>query len=258
MFPLDSDSISISVGPKDETVDKCILKIDPKKHGFENAQGDRIKKSNVAEWTVDVPDVRLGLSGPTGSGNYYSNIEFCIMVHRNFLYYVWKVLAIVYLLILSLFVIFVMDPVEEFGDRISIVLTLFLAVCFFVCCEALPKVPYLTLLDKLMLLAFCFIFLGGLETVIARFHSFKVDEISLWLFPTVYFSINLYYLGKGLRYRFLLINDKDSEAYKAQTNMESTMKHVKENETSSSSTSLGSKVDEDEIEVSSIELKNIS
>lgn len=109
-----------------------------------------------------------------------------------------------------------------------------------------------------MLLAFCFIFLGGLETVIARFHSSKVDKISLWLFPTVYFSINLYYLGKGLRYRFLLINDKDSEAYKAQTNMESTMKHVKENETSSSSTSLGSKVDEDEIEVSSIELKNIS
>lgn len=131
MFPLDSDSISISVGPKDETVDKCILKIDPKKHGFENAQGDRIKKSNVAEWTVDVPDVRLGLSGPTGSGNYYSNIEFCIMVHRNFLYYVWKVLAIVYLLILSLFVIFVMDPVEEFGDRISIVLTLFLAAVAF-------------------------------------------------------------------------------------------------------------------------------
>ena len=83
MFPLDSDSIAISVGPKDETNDKAIIKIDEKKHGFENAPGDRIKKSNLAEWSVDVPCVRLGLSGPTGSGNYYSNIEFCIMVHRN-------------------------------------------------------------------------------------------------------------------------------------------------------------------------------
>jgi hypothetical protein len=44
MFPLDSDAISISIGPKDETVDKCVLRIDPKKHGFEGAPGDRIKK----------------------------------------------------------------------------------------------------------------------------------------------------------------------------------------------------------------------
>ena len=43
-FPLDSDSISINIGPKDETVDKVILKIDPAKHGFEGAPGDRIKK----------------------------------------------------------------------------------------------------------------------------------------------------------------------------------------------------------------------
>jgi hypothetical protein len=151
-------------------VDKAVLKIDPAKHGFEGAPGDRIKKSNLAEWSVDVPCVRLGLSGPTGSGNYYSNVEFCIMVHRNFVYYVWKVLAIVYLLILSSFVCFAMDPIDDFGDRINICLTLFLAAVAFlyVVGENLPKVPYLTLLDKLMLIAFFFIFLAGVESLFAK------------------------------------------------------------------------------------------
>ena len=41
MFPLDSDSISINIGPKDETIDKVVLKIDPAKHGFEGAQDQR-------------------------------------------------------------------------------------------------------------------------------------------------------------------------------------------------------------------------
>ena len=99
---------------------------------------------------MDVPTLRNGLSGPTGSGNYYSNVEFVIIIHRNFWYYVWKVLAIVYLLIMSMFVIFVMDPIDDFADRINICLTLFLAAVAFlyVVGESLPKVPYLTLLDK--------------------------------------------------------------------------------------------------------------
>ena len=211
MFPLDSDAISISVGPKDETSDKAIIRIDPAKHGFEDAPGDRIKKSNLAEWTVDVPSVRLGLSGPTGSGNFYSNVEFCIMVHRNFLYYMWKVLAIIYLLITSMFVIFVMDPVEvsffksyiinsnsmkctsnspfgalssrvqDFADRINICLTLILAAVAFlyVVGESLPKVPYLTLLDKLMLISFFFIFLGVSNSHLSK-HLFRENLINAY------------------------------------------------------------------------------
>ena len=92
-------------------------------------------------------------------------------------YYVWKVLAIVYLLIVSMFVIFVMDPVEDFADRINICLTLILAAVAFlyVVGEQLPKVPYLTLLDKLLLISFFFIFLGGVETLVAFLVKTHVD-----------------------------------------------------------------------------------
>jgi hypothetical protein len=81
------------VGPKSATFDQVRLEIDPKKHGKpgDNLPGDTIKASGLSEWSLDVPSVRLGKSGPTGSGNYYSNAEFGVMLHRNFMYYVWKV-----------------------------------------------------------------------------------------------------------------------------------------------------------------------
>ena len=82
-----------------------------------------------------------------------------------------------YLLIVSMFVIFVMDPVEDFADRINICLTLILAAVAFlyVVGEQLPKVPYLTLLDKLLLISFFFIFLGGVETLVAFLVKTHVD-----------------------------------------------------------------------------------
>ena len=80
MFPLDSDYFCIKVGPKSETTKTVQLKIDPKKHGKpeDNLPGDSIKESSLTEWTLDVPFARLGVSGPTGSGNYYSNAELCV------------------------------------------------------------------------------------------------------------------------------------------------------------------------------------
>ena len=77
-FPLDSDDILIRVGPKEYTDQDVVLEIDAKKHGTEGASGDRIKSSNLEEWELGNPSVRIERSGPTGSGNYYSNVVFCV------------------------------------------------------------------------------------------------------------------------------------------------------------------------------------
>ena len=79
-FPLDSDDILIRVGPKEYTDQDVVLEIDAKKHGTEGASGDRIKSSNLEEWELGNPSVRIERSGPTGSGNYYSNVVFCVCV----------------------------------------------------------------------------------------------------------------------------------------------------------------------------------
>ena len=58
---------------------------------------------------------------------------------------------------------------DEFADRMSTTLTLFLAAVAFlyVVGEALPKISYLTLLDKAMLVAFAAIFLSGFESFLS-------------------------------------------------------------------------------------------
>ena len=91
-FPIDSDSVHITVGPKNATMDKVMLVVDPKKHRCSpfdddvDRPGDRIKSVSLTEWQCDVPCVRRGLSGPTGSGSYYVNVEFIVIVHRNFMF----------------------------------------------------------------------------------------------------------------------------------------------------------------------------
>ena len=87
--------------------------------------------------------------------------------------------------------------------------------------ESLPKVSYLTLLDKCMLTAFAFVFLSGAES----FLVFVLDKhgavdaaaaIDYWmsvLMPVFYLAINVMLTFRGFRYRWLIMNDKDSEAY---------------------------------------------
>ena len=59
-FPIDSDSVHITVGPKNATTDKVVLRIDPKKHRYSpmdscvDRPGDRIKTVSLTEWNVDV------------------------------------------------------------------------------------------------------------------------------------------------------------------------------------------------------------
>jgi hypothetical protein len=150
-FPIDSDSVHVTVGPKNATTDKVMLRIDPKKHRYSpfdanvDRPGDRIKSVSLTEWMCDVPFVRRGLSGPTGSGSYYSNVEFIVIVHRNFMFYVWKVLVILCILIISSWMPLFQGP-DDFGNRFNESLTLLLAaVAFlFVVNDSLPRISYLT------------------------------------------------------------------------------------------------------------------
>lgn len=179
-FPLDSDYVSLVVGPKEYPESVCQIEIDDKKHGFSGAPGDRIKSNTLEEWDLDVPTVVLKRSGPTGSGSYYSNIEFGIVVHRRSWYYASKIMAIVYMLTLVSWTVLFMPP-SDFVDRLNIILVLFLSTIAFLYVAGmdLPKVSYLTLLDKLMLIAFFAQFLGGFESfVVYLIDRRRVVELS--------------------------------------------------------------------------------
>jgi hypothetical protein len=225
-FPLDSDSVHINVGPKNLTVDQCTLRIDPAKHRTSaldeklDRPGDRIKSMTLSEWGVDVPFVRRGLSGPTGSGNYYCNVEFVFIVHRNFMYYVWKVMLIMIFIIISSWMPFFQKP-SDFASRFGQGLTLLLAaVAFlFVVNDALPKVSYLTVLDKLLLSAFGAIFFVLLESFVV-FNLDKngktslaesIDGAARVLYPIVFITCVMIFLRQAVSRRYALVTNPEAQ-----------------------------------------------
>jgi hypothetical protein len=93
--------------------DKVRLVVDEAKHGGPDKPGNLIKSNNLQvtgirvkprsathtpppcgtlaqEWTLDIPDCTVGESKPSGSGAIYSNAEYGVMIHRNFMYVLVK------------------------------------------------------------------------------------------------------------------------------------------------------------------------
>lgn len=111
------------------------------------------------------------------------------------MFYVWKVLLILLFLVVSAWMPLFQTP-QEFSDRMATVLTLFLAaVAFlFVVNDALPKISYLTVLDRVMLFAFTTIFLAGVESFIVFLvydHgkskiADRIDMVTQILYPVVF------------------------------------------------------------------------
>lgn len=196
LFPFDADDFAICVGPKSLDRNACILVIDDSKHGCPNAPGDRIKECQLEEW--DLGDVKAIVteSLPSGSGAIYSNAKLEVQVFRRVNYYFWKVLSMKMILIFSCFSVFHQDPLENFSDRQGHTFTLALTVVAFlyVAGQDLPKVSYLTIMDKMMLLGFAILFLTSVESFIAfliakggnKELAEKIDWISFFVFPSAY------------------------------------------------------------------------
>jgi hypothetical protein len=221
-FPFDADVVSIVIGPKDATITDCVLVIDTAKHGFEGAVGDRIKESTLDEWDLGQVSVTTKASLPTGSGNIYSNCEYGLVVYRRVSYYAYKVILMKMIIIVSCFSVFFQDPLEDFADRQAHTFTLALAAVAFlyVANQDLPKVSYLTIMDKFLLLGFLVLFVAGLENwavfVIAKHYrnaelARQIDLFVGTVLAATYFVSTMVMVCMGL---YLRAKTRSSQAKK--------------------------------------------
>ena len=106
------------------------------------------------EWTVLAPRIKK-------HDHMHTNVE--LRVKRSSAYYVTNVIGILAMLTLLVLTVFAV-PVDDLADRIGIVLTLLLtAVAFkFVVADTVPKVGYSTQLDRYMLLNMGFLFFSAI------------------------------------------------------------------------------------------------
>ena len=95
----------------------------------------------------------------------YQNVNHSFTVQRKATFYLWKIMLVQSFLVIWSWSVFFVDSTDLL-DRYEVLLNLFLAAVAFliVVNDKLPKVSYLTLLDKSLLGTFVLLFLTGLES----------------------------------------------------------------------------------------------
>lgn len=126
---------------------------------------DRLAKEETKEEVeTDQAPVKLFVDKPTDKLNRAS---FCVIIHihRNPDFYVWNVIVVLFLVTTSSVLAYVIKPMA-IGDRAAVLTTILLATLAhkMITVQWLPVKPYLTFLDKYVLLNFFVQFVTTFES----------------------------------------------------------------------------------------------
>ena len=135
----------------------------------------------------------------------YSRVVFEIDSKRLTGYYLWQVLFPLFIIIMASFVLF---WIKDFGTQIGIGFTLMLTVVAFNFYSAsiLPKLPYQTFIETIIIVGYVFIFMGIIAVIINHrlngnkddSENNKLTKILRYVFPFTFFTalIVLFFLFK--------------------------------------------------------------
>lgn len=123
--------------------------------------------------------------------------QFHVHARRKYNYYLWNIAAMVNMISFLAFTSFAIER-NDTGKRLSVSLTLLLTVVAFknFVSSILPKVSYLTLMDKYVLFNVAFIFLVSVQNAVVGKVGPEVQEQYDIVF--LYLSICIYFVFQGL------------------------------------------------------------
>lgn len=185
-FPYDHQALLVSLEPHSAGVGTLRFVPDSAASGV----GRRIA---LAEWEVTGFRARTEVDDYTALGEQwdaYSRYVFELRVARRYGYYHWKVLLPLALIVASGWTVFWF---RELATQLSVAFTVLLTVVafHFAVSGTLPRVPYLTFMDALLLAAYLSVFLSLLAVVAAHAlerggHEARVlrmERAARWVFP---------------------------------------------------------------------------
>jgi len=168
LFPFDADLVEIKLGPRVYKAGKVVFEHDAE---FP-IDAMEIKSPSLIDWDLYTPATFMVVQADAG----HCNAVLSLHVARRYAYYMWKIIAVNYGAATFSWVAFLM-PAAMIEERLNLTVTLFLAevaFCFILSGE-LPKVPYLTLIDAIILGSFVMLFLIGLQSAVAYVLSQQAD-----------------------------------------------------------------------------------
>ena len=101
-----------------------------------------------------------------------------VIVKRNWVRYIWSIGYIMAALGISGSSAFLLDPQEDYADRLEIIFTLLLASVAFqvVVDDKLPNMPYLSFLEIYIIIMNCGLLINAIEVVISKSSGWEDDH----------------------------------------------------------------------------------
>ncbi len=208
-FPFDEQIITLSLESQNETADEMVYFVQPVKGGVVMDVQNRAvplpwnaifnQEIHLPEWTITGVDVRELKIPYYGGTERYSRLTYEVKIARKIGYYVWKIMSVLVMLVILSWVIFLIAP-ADIGNRMAVAITLFLAAVAFayVVGTLIPRVSYLTLLDKYTLGCYMLLFLAPLESLLVYRLAQKdlakarrADRMALLCFPAAFLLLHL-------------------------------------------------------------------
>ena len=197
-FPFDSHTISFTVAPFFYTSEQVAF-LGPEDFLEE---GERLEREDLTwetnEWSIDNVESVV----ERGDDFEFSTSTMFIDISRLPNFYISNVILPLFLIVAISWAVFWMDfGSMHLADRLSVSFTSVLTVVAFdfVTADNLPLLSYQTVLDVVLTFSYVVLSLSVLENVVAylRFRQNanevqRLDKVSRWLFPVVY------YVGCGL------------------------------------------------------------
>jgi len=194
-FPFDSQVLPIELESFPWNVDEVRLVVDEAHTGFD-------KLNALTEWEVTGLEIDSYEKTRIRDVVPFSNLVFNISIKRDSGFYLWKIFLTILIIVSLTWVVFWMSN-EGLGRRAGISSSGILTVIAyqFVTTSSLPKVSYLTVADKVMILSILIIAATMIESVLVDKHThtdlpkkMRVDRICRFAFPVFYLS-SLFFLA---------------------------------------------------------------
>lgn len=195
-FPLDRQTMVIPLQSHTYRADGVELRAPLDRSGFDT-------EFEIPEWTVVASDARVVERPVADGGPPFLRYQGEIVIERKYGYYVWKVLIpILIIMCVSWSVFWMSRDVLAQRQRQASTALLTIVAFQFVAAGFLPRVPYLTLMDTIILWSFCVIAMA-LPLNVRNIRGMREDAAvglrrdRLWrkLYPAIY--------GAGLALIFL-------------------------------------------------------
>ena len=187
-FPFDKQTFRISLLSFEWPEKDVQLVVD------EKVTGQR-KRLNISDWTIKGVEATIDRRYNPGLERFNSRYDFDISAERIKAYYLWKVILPLCMIVAMSWCVFWINP-AQYGPQIGLSATSMLTLIAFIFATTnmVPRLGYLTLLDRFIVFSTILVFLALVESLTTVYLvskekkelALRIDNMSRFVFPIIF------------------------------------------------------------------------